>query len=414
MELNSATGAKTYFRINHMTAQIPNKRALWLDYIKVIALLFVAIAHFVSVATFAPEINYVISSPGSAYRFLVLEHYFTLPILPQETHNLWKIESFLLNHFGVQFGVIGVVLFFLVTGYLTPGSQEKYNSEDVSFASRLFQKRLLAFWPTVLICLLINTFFTFLLFKQPLQGFTLTNFLCQLSFLNVFIPVNLLDTGGGYVFFGGVGWFLNVLIFFFFLGSYVFPRFSLSSITFCFFLLLLIEIFPFLVWKNSLTLHYSYYAPHCGVLLLGVLLNYVVKAGKFNFCVLVNLALFISMMFGLYLIDKHFNNSLTTYSTFNTYVFALTIFFFFFFVDKYLPQLLLKGQALIAGFSNLFLPFYLLHVVLGLPLLAFLNKFFNSPYPSLIISISVLFILSYFVNGLAKKISSSFFYKRLG
>lgn len=86
-----------------------------LDMIKAVALLLVSWAHYVSVGTWAVEV------PG------ILNGTLETPLLPAKEHSLYRLESFFFNRFGIQFGVIGVVLFFLVSGYLAPRMQFKYN-----------------------------------------------------------------------------------------------------------------------------------------------------------------------------------------------------------------------------------------------------------------------------------------------
>lgn len=94
-----------------------SQRELYLDYIKLVALFFVAWAHFVSVGTFAPSVPYVLSMPENISERFSDALIYSLPIIPQTQHSLWKLESFLYNGIEIQLGMVGVVLFFFITGF---------------------------------------------------------------------------------------------------------------------------------------------------------------------------------------------------------------------------------------------------------------------------------------------------------
>lgn len=76
-----------------------NERKTYLDLAKIIALIMVAWGHLVGVSTYALEIPGVIGK--------TMEE----PLLPASEHNLWNLEAFFYNIFGIQFSVVGVVIF---------------------------------------------------------------------------------------------------------------------------------------------------------------------------------------------------------------------------------------------------------------------------------------------------------------
>lgn len=198
-----------------------SQRELYLDYIKLVALFFVAWAHFVSVGTFAPSVPYVLSMPENISERFSDALIYSLPIIPQTQHSLWKLESFLYNGIEIQLGMVGVVLFFFITGFLCTDSQKKYNVGEVDNVLKLnlFTHRLLNFWPTVFFTLIISSFVLVILFKINLNFSFFSNFVFTATFLNVFIPsLDFLHIQNytPIVFYGGVNWFLNVLVFSFF------------------------------------------------------------------------------------------------------------------------------------------------------------------------------------------------------
>ena len=117
--------------------------------LRFIALFFVSIAHFVSVTTWGRDVPGVING--------ILDE----PMLSSTTHILWKVEAYIYQHFKLQFGIIGVVIFFLISGYFIPELQAKYNRLALSETTtktipHLLFTRLKKLYPTVFIAVLLN------------------------------------------------------------------------------------------------------------------------------------------------------------------------------------------------------------------------------------------------------------------
>lgn len=91
------------------------KRLAPLDLLRLVSVLLVMYAHFVSVGTFAPEIPSIIK-PG------VL-----LPLAESTAWRFWLFDSFLIEVFSTQAGILGVSMFFMITGYLMPTMLERYS-----------------------------------------------------------------------------------------------------------------------------------------------------------------------------------------------------------------------------------------------------------------------------------------------
>lgn len=91
------------------------ERKSYLDYIRVFAVFLVLYGHFVTVGSYATSIPMVVSKSNEI----------KLPIIPVETHIMEWIELFVVKNFKIQTAVVGVVLFMILTGYLSIDSREK-------------------------------------------------------------------------------------------------------------------------------------------------------------------------------------------------------------------------------------------------------------------------------------------------
>lgn len=391
------------------------QRELYLDYIKLIALIFVAWAHFVSVGTFAKTIPYVLTMPANIEERFSNNFIYSLPIIPQSQHSLWKLESLLFNGIEIQLGMVGVVLFFFITGFLCTDSQKKYNIGvvDNRLKLNLFSHRLLNFWPTVFLTLVISSFVLVILFRINIDCSFLANFFLNVTFLNTFISsldFLRIPNYNTIIFWGGVGWFLNVLIFFFFISTFVFSKFSVKSVLVCFLFLYLLLLIPKIAWSNQFTNKFAYYSPFCGIILTGVFAKLTANC-KLNFSkIILTLLVFIQML-GLFKLRDYLNNSFDTYSNLSTYLFAFAIIIVFKLLDTYKKTFLLKFYSPVSSIAKLFLPFYLLHVVVGLPLLSLIFNYLHRPTLSIIVSVFIVLAISSMVYKLSKFIENSNFYK---
>lgn len=213
------------------------------------------------------------------------------------------------------------------------------------------------------------------------------------------------------MFWGGVNWFLNVLVFFFFISTYLFSRYSVKGVLICFlflyFLLLLLKI----AWPNQFTNKFAYYAPFCGIILTGSFAR-LTEQLKFNLSKLILSLLIFSLMLGLFKLRDYLNNSFDTYSNLSTYLFSFVIVVFFKLLDTYKKKWLLIFYPLVSSLAKLFLPFYLLHVIVGLPLLSLIYNYLKIPTLSIIISICLVLVISSIVYKFSNLIENSYSYKR--
>jgi peptidoglycan/LPS O-acetylase OafA/YrhL len=119
------------------TQQIENSRSryFYLDVLRVIAVALVVYGHIVSVGTFAPSIPDIGYSGG-------------VPLLP--LNNYYMFDHYLAKWFGgVLSGDLGVVMFFMATGFLMPMMMEKYPRRD--FLVNRFFRIFPTFWAASLV-----------------------------------------------------------------------------------------------------------------------------------------------------------------------------------------------------------------------------------------------------------------------
>jgi len=90
-------------------------RFAYLDVLRLIAVVLVMFGHFVSVGGGATVIPGIISIE------------YPLPLIDSSSWGMWKFEVFMIETFSTQTAILGVTLFFLVTGYLMPVMTERYS-----------------------------------------------------------------------------------------------------------------------------------------------------------------------------------------------------------------------------------------------------------------------------------------------
>lgn len=168
---------------------------------------------------------------------------------------------------------------------------------------------------------------------------------------------------------------------------------------------------PKIAWPNQFTNKFAYYAPFCGIILTGSFAR-LTEQLKFNLSKLILSLLIFSLMLGLFKLRDYLNNSFDTYSNLSTYLFSFVIVVFFKLLDTYKKKWLLIFYPLVSSLAKLFLPFYLLHVIVGLPLLSLIYNYLKIPTLSIIISICLVLVISSIVYKFSNLIENSYSYKR--
>ena len=128
---------QAYNKMMIQKLSIPQKKK-YIDLFRVIGMLLVMFGHFVGTGAYAYDIPNVING--------TLEH----TILNSDIFFLLKIDGFLYYQMGVQAACLGVVIFFISTGYLVAGMMKRYTPVEF-LVNRLFRVI-----PCLAVCVLFN------------------------------------------------------------------------------------------------------------------------------------------------------------------------------------------------------------------------------------------------------------------
>lgn len=356
------------------------KRDYSLDIAKIIAMFLVAWGHFVSTGTW--EMNNI---P------LVINGSSSLPLLPSETHSLWKLESYFFNTFHIQFPVVGVIIFFIISGMFIPYMQEKY--ADKSFSQFfLFTHCYKRIFPALFLSTLLVT-----AVEKYFQGidFTVTQFLATATATTSLFKIPPIL---------GVLWFLIVLEAMWLICAFI-KKFTVQNIFAIYLMCLFLTLLPHInatTYKSELMI-VAYNARMIGIILLGVLWT-VTKDLH-----LVDRILYLSLAVALCLTSlktyENLYNFSETYDNYSSYIAALCVIIagklLYIAVNK-LPYDKFKSHFIkdIEYISGLFFPFYLCHVCIGMNTMFALRTFVLSPPVRVLLA----FVSSFLIAALINKI----------
>ncbi|MCI8512968.1 MAG: acyltransferase [Lachnospiraceae bacterium] len=339
-------------------------RYQYLDFIRGIAVLLVMYGHLISVGTGALEIPETINQINNVY----------LPILPSDSHNLWKFDVLLIQGAATESAVTGVFLFFLLTGYLIPDSLKKYANPVRFLINRFFR-----IFPTLWVCEIIVCI---VLYISQGISFSSIRIMSTMFMLYEFFGVPAIS---------GVLWTLSIELFFYILCA-ILQKFSILKIyAILFITVILIGVGP----------SRSYYIDRIvtnlkwiSIVLCSVTFRLAEKDHETGNNHSIKHILFVPVIsficFNLY--ANNFGDD-STYFHLGTYLLALSIFFGAASLNKYAPNIfdnpLLKPVYKLA---EICLPLYLTHVAVGLPLMYQLKMwgFFPVLIPFIAACISIL------------------------
>lgn len=175
-------------------------RLFYLDVLRVIATFLVLYSHLVIVGTYAVEIPGTILQSNNAY----------LPLIPANTQGLHKFGD-MLYLVGTEPAVIGVVLFFTLTGYLSMHGRWKSDGKEY------LKKRARRLYPTAILSTIIAVA---VLHLQGIQ-FTILQYIGSFTLMYPIIQVAPILV---------VGWFLVVELIYYLILSLFAERLSFKSI----------------------------------------------------------------------------------------------------------------------------------------------------------------------------------------
>lgn len=349
-----------------------NNRFLAIDLVRILAVMLVVYAHFVSVGGGATSIPDVISSSTM------------LPIFNSQDWILWTFDSFLINIFSTQSGILGVSIFFIVTGYLMPFMMDRYTRVQF-LINRLFR-----IMPVLIMSMLIIGLFVYITedisynLKSYIGSFTLSYLIIGA------IPIV------------GVLWTLVVEVFFYFISS-ILGKFTFEKI-------ILVQVICLFIIVLSTKYQDEYYLKLLATNLRYILMIFIgssIYLAQKNENLLSKIIYIVSSIViayvGFYVYKLTFND-ISTYNNIGTFFLATSIMFLAIWGGKFIKTL----PKSLVWFSELVYPIYLMHVPIGLGMMVVLRDYFTSPYLLTSISFIIVLMVSYLLHRYIEVIGINF------
>jgi peptidoglycan/LPS O-acetylase OafA/YrhL len=329
-----------------------------IDLVRLLSVLLVMFGHLISVAGGAKDI------PG------VIGPLTPLPLIDATQWNLWRAEVFLIQQFGTQTAILGVTLFFLITGYLMPMMLERYSRQEFAI-NRFFR-----IFPVLIAgSLMIGVFvgvtqgITFPL-KSYLASWTLTY-----SFVGV-IPV------------AGILWTLIVEVLFY-CAAFSVGRFTIQK-------LLLVQSLLIAVVISSVqdpgSLFFLNAASQAKYMLLICIGSAIFLAEK-ETTTEAKLGLVLSSMSLAYAglqLFKLGHPDPSTYANLGTIIIAVLIYYGFFLARN--SDAMKRIPKFVFRMADYVYPLYLVHVAFGLGTMALVREFNSDPYFMLLCALAASFV----------------------
>lgn len=317
---------------------------------------------------------------GCAALFVVFQHVFE-DAFPE-------VEEFGYNY--LNFGITGVVLFFFVSGFVIPYSCRNFTLKSY-FISRFFR-----IFPLLWIILTINYFLILLDVVSPKDGYDVS------SLLSLLLNYLLVNEYFKYQFLLGVTWTLSIEIFWYILFAFyfVFLRNKITPQK----LILLSN--ACLLLFGCIMFFYDIRLPVGRMGLIEVaLIGYLAFNCFDKKCSLINFSIYAILSFivllllffqGFYL-EK--NPVISFYSVFNSWMLAMTIFYFSFFIVS--KRILSLNFRLGVFFGTISYSTYLIHPII--------RDVFYKNFGDGVIYIMLIFIIVYMASWVSYKyVESSF------
>lgn len=325
--------------------EMQRKKLKSLSICRFIAMILVMYGHLIEVGQYAVEIPGVIDG--------VMPHTIIDPV----NFKLQGIGSFLFSCLKTQSAIVGVVVFFILTGYLITFTLEKYNRIEF-IVNRFFR-----IYPTLFIATLLWGGIAFVsqgLTFSPLQYFSQITLLYQVLNVDCFM---------------GVLWTLTIEVFFYAIAA-LWKRFDEYSIAATYIIIILSGIFYY-EFPNRHTYNMFYDLRYFGFILLGCSIALCQSQKRIHFSFRRKVVM-IGLPFCLNLIIFQAARGLfgdeTTYPNFFSHLIPLILVLGLLCLEKYYPALFDRIPKVFYGISDLTYPVYLSHVCIGLTCMYHLSQ----------------------------------------
>lgn len=349
-------------------------RLAYLDLLRIVSVVLVMWGHFVSVGGGAQVI------PG-----IINPDFTPLPLIDQTQWRAYLPEVFLIETFGTQSAILGVSLFFLITGYLMPMMCARYNRRQF-LLNRFFR-----IFPTLTAAVAILGIFLYLT-----QGITFNaeSYLASITLTYPWL---------GIVPITGVLWTLVIEVIFY-LIVFLVGKFTLHRLIFIQAILLL-TIFVGVVYREH---YYLWLAGYQSRFLLFITIGsavYLAEKEEATFTKFATLLPSIILSYVGFQLFKLGKVDASTYENLGTHLLAASIFLGFYHLG---PVLLKRLPNMVATLADLVYPFYLIHTAIGLVTMALVREHINQPYLILLSAVLASLLASWVLHQSVEKPAISF------
>lgn len=340
----------------------------WLDIVRILSIFLVIYGHFASVGGFAPSIPGIISPNVQ------------LPLMNGPAHAFLNFDIFLITTFSAQSAILGVALFFMVTGYLMPVMMEKYSRKNF-LINRFFR-----IFPLLIASTLIVG--AYLWMTQGIE-YSLSSYIASWSLTYVLfgvIPVM------------GVLWTLVIEVIFYMISAAI-GKFSVFKLI----LLQAALLICVLLGVSNSGYYYGVLGKNAVFILyitIGVSFFLAEREEKrVNKMALILNSVVISYL-GFQFYKKNLG-SIGTYENLGTHLLAVGIFLALMVLDK--MKFFARIPKFVTWLSDLVYPMYLFHTALGLATMAVARSYFDNYIFMLCCAISITMLAAWIAHVAVEK-----------
>lgn len=349
-------------------------RLAYLDLLRVVSVILVMWGHFVSVGGAAQMIPGVINPDLTA-----------LPLIDSTQWRAYLLEVFLIEKFSTQSAILGVSLFFLITGYLMPIMCDRY-SRTTFLINRFFR-----IFPTLIVAMVVMGIFLYVTQKITFDA------------KSYFASISLTYLWFGIAPVAGVLWTLVIEVLFyliaFLLGIFTMRRMIFIQST------LLLVILLGVAYREH---YYIWLAGYQARFLLFIIIGsafYLAEKEKTTLAKLATLLPSIAFSYIGFQLFKLGKVDASTYENVGTHLLSVAIFLGF---HQLGPALLNRLPTLVSALAGLVYSFYLTHVAIGLVTMALVREHINQPYPMLLSAILTSLFVSWVIHQFIEKPSINY------
>ncbi|MDI6527828.1 acyltransferase [Pseudomonas otitidis] len=345
------------------------RRLAYLDVLRIISVLLVMWGHFVMVAGGAQAI------PGIINPDVTL-----LPLIDQTQWSAYLFEVFLIEKFSTQSAILGVSIFFLITGYLMPVMCERYTRKEF-LINRFFR-----IFPTLVAAVAMLGFFLYFT-----QGITF-------NAVSYIASITLTYPWFGIVPIAGVLWTLVIEVIFY-LIAFLVGVFTLRRLVFIQAILLL-TVFLGAAYREH---YYLWLAGYQARFLLFISIGSSIYLAEKEVSALAKIITLLPSVVLSYIgfqLFKLGKVDASTYENLGTHLLSTAIFLGFYHLG---PLLLTRLPRIVDALSDLVYPFYLVHAAIGLVAMALVREHLHQPYLMLLSAVLASLIVSWVLHQLVEK-----------